>query len=47
MMRSFNSVYEDGAIYITNDQDDELDMVDDIVHEAAHAIEVPYGINYI
>jgi hypothetical protein len=42
-MRSFNSVYENGAIYITNDQDDDNDMVDDLVHEAAHAIEIPYG----
>tara|TARA_Y100001963_G_C6763305_1_gene440757 strand:- start:669 stop:1358 length:690 start_codon:yes stop_codon:yes gene_type:complete len=40
---NFNSVYENGAIYVTNDQDNEEDMVDDIVHEAAHAIEVPYG----
>ena len=42
-MRNFNSVYENGAIYITNDQDDDNDMVDDLVHEAAHAIEIPYG----
>jgi hypothetical protein len=41
--RSINSLYADGAIYITNNQDDELDMVDDIMHEAAHAIEAPYG----
>ena len=41
--RSINSLYADGAIYITNDQDNELDMVDDLMHEAAHAIESPYG----
>jgi hypothetical protein len=41
--KNFNSVFQDGAIYITNEQDDEDDMVDDIVHEAAHAIEIPYG----
>ena len=41
--KNFNSVYQDGAIYVTNDQDSVEDMVDDIVHEAAHAIEVPYG----
>ena len=41
--KNFNSVYQDGAIYVTNDQDSVEDMVDDIVHEAAHAIEIPYG----
>jgi len=41
--KNFNSVFENGAIYVTNQQDDEEDMVDDIVHEAAHAIEIPYG----
>jgi len=34
-----NALYEDGAIYITNDQSDDADMVDDIVHEIAHAVE--------
>ena len=35
--------YKDGALYISNDQDDENDMVDDIVHEIAHACEEQYG----
>ena len=38
-----NAVYKDGAIYVTNDQDDEADLVDDIVHEIAHSLESPYG----
>ena len=37
--RSFNAAFKDGAIYITNEQDDYEDMIDDIVHEMAHAIE--------
>jgi hypothetical protein len=37
--REINAYYEDGAIYVTNDQDDEMDMIDDIVHELAHAVE--------
>jgi hypothetical protein len=38
-----NAVYKDGAIYVTNDQDDEADLVDDIIHEIAHSLESPYG----
>jgi len=37
--REINAYYEDGAIYVTNDQEDEMDMIDDIVHELAHAVE--------
>ena len=37
--KQVNALYEDGAIYITNDQTDEMDMIDDIVHELAHAVE--------
>lgn len=37
--REINAYYEDGAIYVTNDQDEDLDMIDDIVHEIAHAVE--------
>ena len=35
----FNAKYKEGALYITNDQDNENDMIDDIVHEMAHAVE--------
>ena len=39
----FNAKYKDGAVYLTNDQDSENDMMDDIVHEMAHAVEQKYG----
>jgi len=38
--REINAYYEDGAIYVTNDQDEEMDMIDDIIHELAHAVEI-------
>ena len=34
---------KDGALYVTNDQDSENDMIDDLIHEIAHAIEEKYG----
>ena len=37
--REINAYYEDGAIYVTNDQDEDIDMIDDIIHELAHAVE--------
>ena len=41
--KNANALYSDGAIYITNDQDDDKDMIDDILHEIAHSIEEIYG----
>ena len=41
--REANAVYQDGAIYLTNEQDDDKDMIDDIIHEIAHSIEELYG----
>ena len=38
--RDINAYYEDGAIYVTNRQEEEMDMIDDIIHELAHAVEV-------
>jgi len=38
--RDINAMYKDGAIYITNKQDDMEDMLDDIVHEIAHSVEI-------
>jgi len=38
-----NAAYKDGAIYLSNQQDDEQDLIDDIVHEIAHSLEQPYG----
>ena len=40
--RDVNAAYRDGAIYVTNHQSDEDDMIDDIVHEIAHASEESY-----
>jgi len=37
--RDINAFYENDAIYITNEQDDEMDMIEDIVHEISHAVE--------
>ena len=37
--REINAFYEDGAIYVTNEQDNEMDMIDDVIHELAHAVE--------
>jgi hypothetical protein len=41
--KNVNALYSDGAMYLTNDQDNLDDMVDDIVHELAHAVEEQYG----
>ena len=41
--RDINAMFKDGAIYVSNEQDDVEDMVDDIVHEIAHSLETPYG----
>ena len=40
--REINAMYKDGGLYVSNDQDDEEDMIDDIVHEIAHAVEEKY-----
>lgn len=41
--RNINAMYKDNAIYVTNRQDDLNDMLDDIVHELAHAYEEHSG----
>jgi hypothetical protein len=41
--RKINAMYRDGCLYITNEQDDREDIIDDIVHEIAHSLEEPYG----
>ena len=40
--RGINAMYENGALYITNQQTDNEDMIDDIYHEIAHACEENY-----
>jgi hypothetical protein len=42
--RDMDAIYEDGAIYLTNEQKGEDDMFDDVVHEVAHAVEKNYGM---
>ena len=42
-VRDANAIYQDGAIYLTNEQDDDKDMIDDIIHEIAHSVEELYG----
>ena len=41
--RKINAMYLDGALYISNDQDNNDDMKDDIIHEMAHVIEDRYN----
>ena len=41
--RDINAMYQDGALYITNHQDNDEDMLDDIVHEIAHSNESVFG----
>ena len=41
--KDINAMYRDGAIYVTNEQDDDEDMIDDILHEVAHAVEDAYA----
>jgi len=37
--RDVNALWQNGAIYITNNQDSEMDMIDDLIHEIAHSNE--------
>ena len=37
--RDINAFFENDAIYVTNEQDDEMDMIEDIIHEISHAVE--------
>jgi|TARA_E500000305_G_scaffold80429_1_gene66194 hypothetical protein len=41
--RQINAFYREGAIYISNDQDDNEDFIDDMVHEISHLAEKTYG----
>ncbi len=41
--RNINAFYKDGILHVSNIQDNEKDMLDDIVHEIAHSIESPHG----
>ena len=41
--RDLNAIFKDGAIFLTNIQDSENDILDDLFHETAHAVEEKYG----
>ena len=41
--RDVSALYLDNAIYLSNQHDDEEDLIDDIVHEFAHAVEDRYA----
>ena len=41
--RNMNAMYKDGGVYISNQQDNEKDFIDDFVHELAHAVEERHG----
>mgnify|MGYP003111679694 FL=1 len=41
--RDINAFYSNGAIYITNEQSDDDDFIDDVIHEIAHLAEKTYG----
>lgn len=40
--RDLQAVYENGAIFVTNEQENEEDLIDDLVHEIAHSVEEEY-----
>ena len=42
VVRDINALWQNGAIYITNNQDSEMDMIDDLIHEIAHSNEKQY-----
>jgi len=44
IQRDVKSVYTDQAIYATNIQKSVEDLYDDIVHEIAHSLEKPFGL---
>ena len=37
--RSVNAIYMDESLFISNIQDNDADLIDDIIHEIAHAVE--------
>mgnify|MGYP003628244164 CR=1 FL=1 len=43
--RQINSFYRDGAIFVTNYQSSKEDLIDDIIHEIAHAVEEQHSVN--
>jgi len=43
--RGINAFYKDGALYVSNFQSDNADLLDDLIHETAHSVEEQYGMD--
>ena len=43
--RAINAFYKDGILHISNIQQDEDDIFDDVIHEIAHSLESPNGLH--
>ena len=41
--REMQAAYENSSIFVTNEQETESDMVDDMIHEVAHSVEELYA----
>ena len=41
--RSINAFYKDGCLHVSNQQENDNDIIDDLIHEIAHSLEEPYG----
>ena len=41
--RDINAFYKDGALYVSNFQSNNDDLLDDLVHETAHSLEEAHG----
>ncbi len=41
--RDINAFYSDGCLYVSNEQDSEEDILDDLIHEISHSIEEIHG----
>tara|TARA_B100001093_G_C26787177_1_gene997191 strand:+ start:561 stop:1271 length:711 start_codon:yes stop_codon:yes gene_type:complete len=41
--RDIQAYYKDNTAFITNDQDNEADFIDDLIHEIAHSVEEMIG----
>ena len=43
LKRHYNAAYKDGAIYVSNTQEGNESVIDDIVHEIGHAVEEQFA----
>jgi len=41
--RGINAFYKDGTLHVSNAQNDNEDLLDDLVHETAHSLEMVHG----